>query len=159
QLAEIATHEALSSSRLDVRRVPTGLVLGTAISATIEMEAAYRGTRTLRPCDFRFGTATDHIADRLDLRGPRYTLPTACAAALAALGTAFNQIALGDADAMIATGSDATLCPIVYAAFSQIHALSKVNDAAVASIPFGTQRSGFVLGEGAASLLLAASDA
>lgn len=88
-------------------------------------------------------------------RGPNLTFSTVCAAGTHAIGEASRVIRSGDADLMLAGGVDAPICPFVLKAFHALRALSTRNDAPhEASRPFGQDRDGFVLGEGAAFLVL-----
>jgi 3-oxoacyl-[acyl-carrier-protein] synthase II len=100
--------------------------------------------------------AAGQIAMALKLRGPNFCTTTACAASNHAIGLAFQAIQLGEADAMIAGGSEAAFVDIALVAFAQMTALStKFNDRpAEASRPFDARRDGFVMGEGAGALLL-----
>ncbi len=92
----------------------------------------------------------------LELRGPSMSVVTACAAGTHAIGEAANMIQRGDATAMLAGGSEAAICEIAIAGFSNMQALTtKFNDRPEeGSRPFDSQRSGFVMGEGAAILVL-----
>jgi 3-oxoacyl-[acyl-carrier-protein] synthase II len=96
------------------------------------------------------------IAMALGLRGPNFCTTTACAASNHALGLAFQAIRLGEADAMVAGGSEAAFVDVALVAFAQMTALStKFNDRPTeASRPFDSLRDGFVMGEGAGALIL-----
>lgn len=95
------------------------------------------------------------IAITHTLRGPNLCHVTACAAGAHALGESARLLARGDADVMLAGGAEAAIVPLVIAGFTNMHALSSRNDApARASRPFDKDRDGFVLGEGAALLVL-----
>jgi 3-oxoacyl-(acyl-carrier-protein) synthase len=87
--------------------------------------------------------------------GPNYAPSAACSSGSDAIGQAYNTIRLGDAKIMIAGGTEAPLMPIVIAAFSNIKALSAKNDnPQEACRPFDAKRNGFVMGEGAAIMIL-----
>src|SRR5437899_9467275 len=93
------------------------------------------------------------------LRGPNNTVTTACAASTHTLGDATRIIQRGDADVMLAGGSEASLCEVGIASFNAIRALSTRNDQPErASRPFDAGRDGFVPGEGAATLVLESLD-
>ena len=95
------------------------------------------------------------IAIRHGLRGPNYCTAAACASSAAAVGDAFNLIRLGKADAMIAGGSECAVMEAGIGGFGNMRALSTRNDdPQTASRPFDKDRDGFVLGEGAATLIL-----
>lgn len=88
-------------------------------------------------------------------RGPNYTVTSACASGVHALGEAYNYIRFGLMDAMIAGGSESTVCPLSIAGFSNMRALSTRNDdPKKASRPWDKDRDGFVLGEGSAMFIL-----
>jgi 3-oxoacyl-[acyl-carrier-protein] synthase II len=99
--------------------------------------------------------AAGWVSMRSGARGPLFSPTTACAASTQAIGDAFRTIQRGEADAMLAGGTDSLIHPLVIAGFSSIRALSTRNDApALASRPFDRERDGFVLAEGSAILVL-----
>ncbi len=101
------------------------------------------------------GAASCNIAIEFDVRGPNSTNAMSCASGTIAIGDAFRQIRDGYADVMIAGGAEAPLSPLCYGAFSLIRAMSTRNDdPTTASRPFDRDRDGFVMGEGAAVLIL-----
>lgn len=96
-----------------------------------------------------------HIAIRYGFRGLNYSVTAACASSAAALADAFNMIRLGKATAIVAGGAEAAIIPSGIGGFAAMHALSTRNDdPATASRPFDRDRDGFVLGEGAACMVL-----
>ena len=99
--------------------------------------------------------ASGFIAMRFGAKGPCLDVSTACATGTHAIGEAMKIIQRGDADVMIAGGTEAALSPLVLAGFCQAKALSRRNDEPEkASRPFERDRDGFVLSEGAAVLIL-----
>ncbi len=95
------------------------------------------------------------IAIEHNLRGPNMAVISACATAAHSIGMALRSIQCGDADVMLAGGSEATVCPLGIAGFASMRALSTRNDdPKKASRPFDRDRDGFVMGEGAAVLVL-----
>ena len=95
------------------------------------------------------------IAIRHGLRGPNYSTAAACASSAAAISDAFNLIRLGKADAMVAGGSECAVTEVGIGGFGNMRALSTRNDdPQTASRPFDRDRDGFVLGEGAGTLIL-----
>ena len=95
------------------------------------------------------------VAIEFGARGPNFGVVSACASSAHAIGEAFNAMRRGDADLMIAGGSEAGITPFSYAAFCSMKAMSTHNDAPdKASRPFDRKRDGFVMGEGAGTLVL-----
>ena len=97
-----------------------------------------------------------HVSLTFGLRGPNFCTATACAASSHAIGMAFQAIRHGEADAMVAGGTEAAMVPVAIVAFAQMMALStRYNDhPEQASRPFDRGRDGFVIGEGAGALIL-----
>src|SRR6266487_179797 len=101
------------------------------------------------------GAASCNIAIEFGFTGPNSTNAMSCASGTIAVGEALHAIRAGRADVMLAGGAEAPLAPMTYAAFSVIRAMSTRNDDPVhASRPFDADRDGFVMGEGAAVLVL-----
>ncbi len=101
------------------------------------------------------GAASCNIAIEFGFTGPNSTNAMSCASGTIAVGEAFRAIRSGRADVMIAGGAEAPLAPMTYAAFSVIRAMSTRNDdPSTASRPFDESRDGFVMGEGAAVVVL-----
>ncbi|HEY7780874.1 MAG TPA: beta-ketoacyl-ACP synthase II [Ktedonobacterales bacterium] len=99
--------------------------------------------------------AAGYVSMAIGARGPNFATVSACATGANAIGEAAEMIRRGDAVAMIAGGSEASVSPLAIAAFANMHALSTLNDQPErASRPFDAQRDGFVVGEGAGVLLL-----
>ena len=98
--------------------------------------------------------ATGHIAIRHGACGPCLPITTACATSTNTIGEAYRAIRHGYADAIIAGGTEAARIPIGIAGFCNARTLSRSADPDYASIPFNSRRDGFVLGEGAAVLVL-----
>ena len=98
--------------------------------------------------------ASGLVAIRFDCRGAAMPAVTACASGSNAIGEALRAIRHGYADAVIAGGAEAAICPMAVAGFSNMQALSASEDPEAASLPFDRRRAGFVLGEGAGALVL-----
>ncbi|HSV66815.1 MAG TPA: beta-ketoacyl synthase N-terminal-like domain-containing protein [Mycobacteriales bacterium] len=156
--ADLAIAEALAESGLDEReRAETLLLTSTAIGASVELEEAYRSGAALPPGSFGFDLITDWARTRYGV-GPdgwALSISTGCTAGLDALGAGFDAIASGRASRTLVVSAEATMCPIVVAAFQKIGALSDRDvEPHRASCPFSRERDGFVLGEGAAAVVL-----
>jgi len=141
----------------------TGVYIGSGIGgfATIEREhetLMKSGPRRISP--FFIPSAIANLASgwvsiRTGARGPNSCTCTACTSGAHALGDSFRIIQRGDADAMIAGGSEAAITPLGVGGFCSMRALSARNDAPLkASRPFDKDRDGFVIGEGAGILVL-----
>ena len=103
--------------------------------------------------------ASGQVSMMLGAKGPNYSVVSACSSGGDAIGQAFEAIRRGAADVVLAGGAEAAICPIGVAGFNSCHALSKRNDDPQrASRPFDAERDGFVLGEGAAVLVMESLD-
>jgi 3-oxoacyl-[acyl-carrier-protein] synthase II len=125
----------------------------------LDTVAFERGTLTAfhpeREAEQELHTTPAHLATHFDLRGPNYNCLTACAASSQAVGEATELIRHGDADIMLVGGAHSMIHPFGVTGFNLLTALSTRNDAPEkASRPFDLNRDGFVLGEGAAMLIL-----
>ena len=98
--------------------------------------------------------ASGYVAIELGLNGHSLSLQTACASGSSAIGEAYKMIRNGDSELVVAGGVEAAITPLAVAGFSSMKALSESTDKDRASIPFDKDRSGFVIGEGAATLVL-----
>jgi 3-oxoacyl-[acyl-carrier-protein] synthase II len=98
--------------------------------------------------------AAGNVSIDLGLKGESIAIVTACASSTHSIGEAYRTIKHGYEDAIIAGGSEAAVCEVGIGGFENMKALSTVEDKTRASIPFDKERSGFVMGEGAAMLVL-----
>lgn len=98
--------------------------------------------------------ASGTVAVKYNAQGPNVGIVTACATSTNSIGEAFRAIKHGYADAMLAGGSEAAITPMCFAGFISCQALSQAADKDRASIPFDKERSGFVMGEGGAVMML-----
>ena len=166
QFSVVGAQMALADSELDLaaeNRERVGAMMGTALGGIGYAESqlgAYMGGG-LRAVDATLalavfgGASSCNIAIELGISGPNSTNAMSCASGTIAIGDAYRQIRDGYADVMIAGGSEAPLAPLCYGAFALIRAMSTRNDdPASASRPFDKDRDGFVMGEGAAVLVL-----
>ena len=160
--ARLALRDAeLAHERQDPDRV--GAMMGSALGGVAFAEAQVdgflkEGPRGLDPALALAvfpGAASCNIAIEFGFTGPNSTNAMSCASGTIALGDAFHAIRSDLADVMLAGGAEAPLAPMTYAAFSVIRAMSTRNDDPEhASRPFDEHRDGFVMGEGAAVLVL-----
>ena len=98
--------------------------------------------------------AAGNVAIALGLKGKSINVVTACATGTHSIGEAYRTIQCGDADVMVAGGTESSITPLGVAGFSSLTALSKSTDKTRASIPFDKDRNGFVMGEGAGIVVL-----
>ena len=164
QMAVAASTMALADSGLDLEKEDSfrvGVDMGTGIGGFIEMTngaISYATKGRLNPLYAPMiipNMAAASVAMAFHLRGPNTTVTTACAASTHTIGDAMRILQHGDADVMLAGGSEASLCEVGISAFNAIRALSTRNDAPEkASRPFDRDRDGFVPGEGAGILVL-----
>ena len=157
---------ALENAGLQITEANThriGVIIGSGIGGLATTERYHsvlleRGPGRVSPFFFPMtlpNMAAGQVAIHVGARGPNSCVTTACAAANHAIGDAFKIIQRGDADAMIAGGTEAVIIPIAVAAFGNMKALSTRNDDPKrASRPFDRDRDGFVMGEGAGVLVL-----
>jgi 3-oxoacyl-[acyl-carrier-protein] synthase II len=156
QFAMVASDEALAEAGwkdevpYDVNRVAT--LIGTGIGGIGTLEANHKkllesGPKAVSPLSIPLlmgNAASAAVSMRHGLRGQSFATLSACAAGAHAIGTAARMIQTGDADAVVTGGSEAALTPLATAAFGALDALSDI----------GISRDGFVMGEGAAVLVL-----
>jgi len=166
QLALSATLEAWEAAGIDGRvdKDETGVVFATGIGGIGSLLASEKVLHTKGPNrvspftvpQLMPNAAAGQVAMKLGLRGPNFTTTTACAASNHALGLAFRSVQSGEAEAMVAGGSESAFVDIALVAFAQMTALAtKFNDRPQeASRPFDALRNGFVMGEGAGALVL-----
>jgi 3-oxoacyl-[acyl-carrier-protein] synthase II len=166
QFAVYAARQALDDSGLQVTRDNAwryGVYLGTGIGGIGTLEAEIRlivvkGPDRVSPFLVPMmlpDMAAAQVAIQFGLRGPNMAVVTACASGNNAIGDAVDCIQRDAADVMLAGGSEAAIIPISIAGFGNMTAISSRNDAPErASRPFDKERDGFVVGEGAAVLVL-----
>lgn len=166
QFAVVACVEAVDDSGIDFSKEESfrcGVILGSGIGGLGEIERQYEKLLTKGPDrvsaltipKLMLNAAGGNISIRYGMRGPNYTVATACASATNAIGDAFKSIQHGDADVMITGGTEAAITPMGLSGFQNMKALSRRNDAPTkASRPFDADRDGFVLAEGAGILVI-----
>ena len=157
---------ALEDARLDLAREDReriGSMMGTALGGCGYAEEQLglfvrEGAKVLDPAlalTVFGGAASCNIAIEFGVQGPNSTNAMSCASGTIAVGTGFREIRDGYADVMLCGGAEAPLWPLCFGAFAIIRAMSTRNDdPASASRPFDRDRDGFVMGEGAAVLVL-----
>jgi len=140
-----------------------GCIVGSGIGGLLTIDEGYRtlfekGPKRVSPLTGPMMIANigaGQIAITFGPRGPNYCVVSACATGGHALGEAFEIIRRGDAQVMLAGGSEAAICPFALAAFHRTQAMSTRNDDPQhASRPFDAKRDGFVFGEGAGLIVL-----
>ena len=164
QFALACADEAIKSSGLDLDNVDKnriGVLVGSGIGgfSTIETEITKMATGSKRVSPFFIpmaisNMAAGNISIKYGLKGPSTAVVTACATGTNGIGEAFRQIKHGYADIMLAGGVEAPITKIGIEGFNSLKALNTSNDPKIASIPFDSERSGFVMGEGAGILVL-----
>ena len=98
--------------------------------------------------------ASGHVAITYGAQGPSLPVMTACATSTHAIGEAYHAIKAGYAEAIVAGGSEAAICPLAVGGFTNCMALTTADDPLAASLPFDKRRGGFVMGEGAGVMVL-----
>lgn len=164
QYALCAAQEAYDDSKIENTVSPEeiGVYFGSGIGGfntlAHEHEALLNGgSRKVSPQfipKMIYNIGAGNIAIRFNAKGPNMAVSTACATGTTAIGEAYRAIAHGYATAMICGGSEAAITPLALAGFGNCMALTASKDKNTASIPFDKRRSGFVMGEGAAVLIL-----
>jgi 3-oxoacyl-[acyl-carrier-protein] synthase II len=166
QMAVASAVQAVKDSGLDLARedpFSVGAIVGSGIGGLKEFEDQH--TRLLEKGPMRvspfmvpklmINAAAGQISILYGIKGPNAGVANACASATSAIGQSFWTIEMGEAEAMIAGGSEAAVTPMGLAGFCSARALSTRNDEpARASRPFDLQRDGFVLSEGAGIVVL-----
>jgi len=166
QFAVVAANEALMHSGLLDEAGATsevGVCLGSGLGGIYFSEESITalrdsGPRGVHPMLVPFvdpNGIVNHIALKWGLLGQQFTLSTACCSSAHAVGLAMDMIRAGRCDAVLAGGVEASISPLIFAGFDRLRAMSARNDEpATACRPFSSNRDGFVMGEGAAMLLL-----
>ena len=165
QYAVAAALEAYEDSGLDISKEDpfrAGVIVGSGIGSLQEVEREYekilsRGPSRVNPLMVPLmisNMAAGNISIQLGFKGKCTSVVTACATATNCIGDALRAIQYGDADIMLAGGTESCICPTGVAGFTSLTALSTSTDPMRASIPFDKDRNGFVLGEGAGVVIL-----
>ncbi|TPX45834.1 hypothetical protein SeLEV6574_g03617 [Synchytrium endobioticum] len=166
--AVAAAHQALEDAgwkaETDEQKVRTGVCIGSGIGSIEEVyntAVAYRdnGLRRVNPYfvpKILTNMAAGHVSIRFGLQGPNHSCATACATGAHSIGDAARFIQHGDADVMLAGGTESSVSPFAMSGFCRARALSTTyNDSpSQSSRPFDRDRDGFVIGEGAGILIL-----
>ena len=161
--AIIAADQAIKDSNLgtnlDLNRI--GVILGSGIGGIKTLENQHtkllQSPKRVSPYfipSMISDIAPGHISIKYGFKGPNYSVVSACASSNHAIGNAFKMIKYGDADIIIAGGSEAGITPLSIAGFMNMKALSTNCDIKSASCPFDLKRNGFVMGEGSGILVL-----
>ena len=166
QLSLYSAIDAVADAKIDFGEYDpdrVGVVIGSGIGGLLTWEAEHKkfieqGPSRVSPflipmmiSDMTSGYVSIHWG----LKGPNYTTVSACASGAHAIGESFRAIKYGDADIMVTGGAESPITPFAVAGFSNMRALSRRNDEPQkASRPFDRARDGFVIAEGAATLVL-----
>lgn len=161
-----ATYEAINDAQLEIKapeHYRIGVSIGSGIGGLPMIERCHEALLNLGPRKISpffvpsaiVNMAAGQVSIHFGLRGPNVSVVSACTTGTHNIGYATRTIAYGDADVMIAGGTEMATCPMGVAGFAAARALSKRNDEPErASRPWDKQRDGFVLGDGAAVLVL-----
>ena len=165
QYAVAAAKEALEMSKINLDkedRTRIGVSVGSGIGSLDAIEKEYsiikeKGPKRVSPLMVPLmisNMAAGNIAIQFGLQGKCTNVVTACATGTHSIGEAYRYIQYGDADVMLAGGTESTITPTGISGFSALTALTTSTDPKRASIPFDKERSGFVMGEGAGVVVL-----
>lgn len=165
QFAVCAAKEAIEDAGLNMEQEDpfrAGVSVGSGIGSLQSVEREYskmlqKGPNRVNPLLVPLmisNMAAGNVSIQFGMRGKCINVVTACATGTHSIGEAFRTIQYGDADVMIAGGTEASITPIGVAGFAALTALSTSEDPMRASIPFDKDRNGFVMGEGAGIVVL-----
>lgn len=165
QFAAVAAGEAIRDAGLDMEKEDAwrvGCAIGSGIGSLQAMEREH--SRLMEKGPSRVGPlfvplmisnmAAGNVSIMYGLKGKSINVVTACATGTNSIGEAFRTIQYGDADVMLAGGTEGAVTPMGIAGFTALTALSDSQDPKRCSIPFDKDRSGFVMGEGAGVVVL-----
>lgn len=165
QYAVAAAAEAIKEAGLDIEKEDTsriGVSVGCGIGSLQILEQAQKkleekGSTRIPPLLVPLmitNMAAGNVATHFGLKGKCINVVTACATGTHSIGEAYRALQCSDADVMVAGGTEAAICPMGIGGFSALTALSVSTDPNRASLPFDRDRGGFVMGEGAAVVVL-----
>lgn len=165
QFAVCAAKEAIEGAGLNMEQEDpfrVGVSVGSGIGSLQSVEREYskmlqKGPNRVNPLLVPLmisNMAAGNVSIQFGMKGKCINVVTACATGTHSIGEAFRTIQYGDADVMIAGGTEASITPIGVAGFTALTALSTSEDPMRASIPFDKDRNGFVMGEGAGIVVL-----
>ena len=165
QFAVAAAKEALEQAGIDMENEDAfrmGVCIGSGIGSLQSIEREYKklmdkGPSRVNPLLVPLmisNMAAGNVAIQFGLKGKCFNVVTACATGTHSIGEAFRSIQYGEADVMVAGGTEASITPLSIAGFGALTALSTSQDPLRASIPFDKDRNGFVMGEGAGVVVL-----
>lgn len=170
QYALVATRQAITDAALDLAAEDSariGAIIGSGIGGigsfreNVDIVQA-KGLRKVSPFmipNMLVDSPGGKVAIEFDLQGPNHSVVSACASGTTAAGEAFEILRRGDADVMLAGGSEAALLPITVSAFDVMGALSqRSDDPKAACRPFDSDRDGFVMSEGSAIFVMETLD-
>lgn len=165
QYAVAAAREAFEDAGLNMENEDpyrVGVIVGSGIGSLQRVEQEYtkileKGPSKVNPLMVPLmisNMAAGNVAINLGLKGKCTSVTTACATGTHSIGDALRAIQYGDAEVMLAGGTESSICPTAVAGFTNLTALTTAEDPTRASIPFDKDRNGFVIGEGAGVVVL-----
>ncbi len=169
QFALAASLQAIESAALRIdesNRYEVGILVGSGVGGLDSLTQQFRNLSARGPTRVSpylvpmmiADAASAQVSIRTGIRGPNFSLISACATGTDVIGIAYKMVRWGEVKAIVVGGADAAVTPIGLAGFAQAGALSRNSEPKRASRPFDKERDGFVVGEGGAALILESLD-
>jgi 3-oxoacyl-[acyl-carrier-protein] synthase II len=169
QFALAASLQAIESAGLKIderNRYDAGILVGSGVGGLGSLTQQFQTLNTRGPSRVSpylvpmmiADSASAQVSIKTGIRGPNFSVISACATGTDVIGIAYKMIKWGEVKMMVVGGADAAVTPIGLAGFAQAGALSKNTEPQKASRPFDRERDGFVVGEGGAALILESLD-
>jgi 3-oxoacyl-[acyl-carrier-protein] synthase II len=169
QFALAASMQAIESAGLKIdegNRYDIGILVGSGVGGLDSLTQQFQNLSTRGPARVSpylvpmmiADAASAQVSIKTGIRGPNFSLISACATGTDVIGIAYKMVKWGEVKAVVVGGADAAVTPIGLAGFAQAGALSRSSEPKKASRPFDLERDGFVVGEGGAALILESLD-